>query len=107
VRVLSRRVPGVAPKDGESVFDMLSVNFDVAIERLVFMIQVDPEVSRVPPLRNLRRSGLVAVSRTEVAEGGWLGSGCRATASCVVADRSADGSGRTVETLVPEFGSEG
>ena len=107
VRAPPRRVSDVAPKDCESACDVLSVNFDVAIERLVFMILVDPEVSRVRRLRNARRSGLVAGSRSEVPEGGWLDSGCRSAASCVVADRSTDGSGRTVEGLGPEFGIEG
>lgn len=107
VRALPRRVSDVAPKNCESAFDVLSVNFDVAIDRLVFMILVDPEGSRVRRLRNARRCGLVAASRSEVPEGGWLDSGCRAAASCVVADRSADGSGRTVEVLALKFGIEG
>ena len=64
-----RRVSDVASKDCGSACDVLSVNFDVAIDRLVFMILVDPEVSRVRRLLNARRSGLVAASRSEVPDG--------------------------------------
>jgi hypothetical protein len=48
---------------------MFPVNFDAAIERLVFLILVELEVSRGRRLPNAHRYGLVAASHSEVPEG--------------------------------------